>query len=226
MEYFETISRVKNSIALISTEKGVGSGFVFHGDNLLVTCNHVISGCKKIFIKFLDSEFMNAEIIIRDEEHDLALLKFNDTKLRAPLIFANHEDVKEGMSVIFSGYPLGLKELTTHQGIISAITKDPIGIVTYLIDGTVNRGNSGCPLMNVNGEVIGIINAMRVERGDILNKIQGMEIGAMSLYKTDLVDILQSIIRNFQLGIGYAVPASYIPEYKIIENDNKNGGEK
>lgn len=226
MEYFETIRNVKKSIALITTEKGAGSGFVFHENSLLVTCNHIINGCKKIFIKFLDSEFMNAEIIIRDEEHDLALLKFNDTKVRIPLTLANHGNVREGMSVIFSGYPLGLKELTTHHGIISAITKDPVGIVTYLIDGTVNRGNSGCPLMNINGEVIGIVNAMRVERGDVLDKIRSMEIGAISLYKTDLVDILQSIIKNFQLGIGYAVPASYIPGHKIIKSNNKNGGEK
>lgn len=222
MDYPKIIERIKSSIAFITTKEGTGSGFVFQGKNILVTCNHVVNGSEKVLIKFLDSDFISAGIVIRDEEHDLALLSFDSNKNREPLSLAQNLEVKEGTPVVFSGYPLGLDNLTTHQGIISGVTKDPVGIVTYSIDGTVNPGNSGCPLMNSNGEVIGIINAMRIERNDLLNKVREMKIGAVKLHDTDIVEVLQALIRNLQLGIGYAVPVSYVPEHKIID-DNKNG---
>ena len=118
------------------------------------------------------------------------------------------------MPVLFSGYPLNLEALTTHQGMLSAITVDALGVTTYLIDGTVNAGNSGCPLMNVKGEILGVVNAKRRERSDLLTKVEAMSLGAISLHGIDLVEIYQALISNVQLGIGYAVPASYIPEHK------------
>lgn len=223
MDYSEIIEQIKPSIGIVVRLANIngkimitskGSGFVFSKKGLLVTCNHVVTG-KDSFVKirFPDSkDFIDAEVVLRDEEHDLALLKFNDDT-REPL---NNFGglVKEGIPVIFSGYPLGLDDLTTHQGILSAIIKDAANVVTYVIDGTVNPGNSGCPLMTKEGEVIGIVNATRRERLDLLKKVEEMQVGAISLYGTDLVEIYQAITQNLQLGIGYAVPAAYIPTHK------------
>ncbi len=125
------------------------------------------------------------------------------------------------MSVIFAGYPLSIKDLTTHQGILSAITQDEVGMTTYLIDGTVNSGNSGCPLMDSDGEVIGVVNAKRRESSDLLSSVENLKVGAIALHGIDLVKIYQALIRNVQLGIGYAVPASYIPDHKEIKDDDK-----
>ncbi len=75
------------------------------------------------------------------------------------------------MPIVFSGYPLNTKFLTTHVGILSSIAKDSAGITTYLIDGTVNSGNSGCPLMDIRGRVVGVVNAKRMERLDLLEKV-------------------------------------------------------
>jgi len=221
MDYSDVIKKIKPSIAFINTEKGTGSGFIFLEKNILVTCNHVVKGCRKIFVRFQGTENLDAEAIIHDEEHDLALLKFNDNT-REPLVLAEDQTIIEGMPIIFSGYPAGLKNITTHQGIISSITKDPIGIIHYLIDGTVNRGNSGCPLMNSNGMVIGVVNALQIVESELLSPVMRMESGAISLYKTDVVDLFKAIINNLQLGIGYAVPASYIPNHKIIETNKDN----
>jgi len=220
MDYTAVVAKISPSIAKIyclvgNKVVGTGSGFLFLKKGILVTCDHVVEGSESLMCRFPDDEkFYPAKIAIRDPEHDLALLKLEVD--RAPLPLGKPEEVKQGMPVIFSGFPLSLEALTTHQGILSAITKDAIGMTTYLIDGTVNSGNSGCPLMNATGEVIGVVNAKRQERTDLLNKVGKMSLGAISIHGVDLVEMYQALISNVQLGIGYAVPASYIPEYKEL----------
>ena len=136
------------------------------------------------------------------------------------MVISEIKDVQEGTEILFAGYPLSLQDLTTHQGIISAITKDLSGITTYLIDGTVNAGNSGCPLMDLGGNVLGVVNAKRREQSNLLSKVESMKTGALSLHGVDLVEIYGAIISNLQLGIGYAIPAKYIPDHKeIIESE-------
>lgn len=225
MQCIDTIKKIKPSIAFITTfvnktPTGSGSGFIFGKPGIIVTCNHVVKGSSDVYIKFPDSqEYVSAKIVLQDEEHDLALLSFDD-KSRKPLIQGDVDNVQEGMEVIFAGYPLGWQDLTTHQGIVSSITKDQTGIVSYLIDGSVNSGNSGCPLMDTSGNVIGVVNAKRIASGLTLNKIMNMEIGAISLQGVDLVEIYKALANNVQIGVGVAVPASYIPEHKEIKTAN------
>ena len=136
------------------------------------------------------------------------------------------EDVKEGTEILLAGYPLSLQELTSHQGIVSAITKDLSGITTYLIDGTVNSGNSGCPLLDYNGKVLGVVNAKRREQSNLLSMVESMKTGAVSLHGVDLIDIYRAIINNLQLGIGYAVPAKYLPDHKEIVKQEEDKSEQ
>jgi S1-C subfamily serine protease len=184
----------------------------------LVTCNHVVpTNGVSIKIKLNDQavDFFDAKVAIRDEKHDIAILEYN------PALAPNSEslqqieqaNVTEGMEVLFSGYPLDLSNLTTHQGILSAILKDPTGVTLYMIDGTVNPGNSGCPLLSKDGLLVGVVNARRRENNNVLNGVEGMQSGALSLYGVDIVTIYKAVISNLQLGIGYAIPCSYIPSY-------------
>ncbi len=215
MNYSKVIEGIRQSICLVFAldEKGEikdkGSGFIFSKKGIIVTCNHVISEATAIKVKFPDDKnIYSADISIRDEEHDLALLKFGDNQ-RKPMSKADIGIVKEGMPIIFSGYPLSLLDLTTHQGILSAITKDATGTTIYLIDGTVNAGNSGCPLMTEDGKVIGVVNAKRRERSDLLNKVEKMTVGAVSLHGIDLVEIYQALMKKVNWGLGMAWHASY-----------------
>ena len=223
MDCSEVIPQIENSIAKIialdlklKRPVGTGTGFVFSKSSTIVTCNHVVESSEYAYVlKFPDSEeYISAKILLRDDEHDLALLGIENSK-RSPLSIFEGE-VKEGLEVLFSGYPLDLAELTTHQGIISSISKDATGITTYLVDGTISPGNSGCPLMSQDGKVIGIVNAQRRERKDILDKVEKMYSGVISIQDVDLVDIYHALMSNLQLGIGYAIPASYIPSHKEI----------
>ena len=232
-DYSKVVAKIKPSIAIVfaidakNKVYGKGSGFVFSKKGILITCNHVVSERDAtVLIRFPDQdENMQAKVVLRDEEHDLALLKFEDDT-RLPLKEGNPEDVREGMSVIFSGYPLDLLSLATHQGILSAIIKDATGNTIYLIDGTVNSGNSGCPLMTPNGEVIGVVNAKRREQSDLLSEVEKMSIGAVSIHGIDMIKIYQALIENLQLGIGYAIPSAYIPKYQgseILQLDKRKG---
>ena len=219
MKIQDIILKIKSSIALVASFDakrnflGTGSGFVFGSKNILVTCNHVIDRSHSTQLKFSGASVINAKVVLRDDEHDLALLKFEDEN-REPIPIGNSDEVIEGMSIIFSGYPFGSEDLTTHQGIISTITKDVTGIMSYLIDGTVNSGNSGCPLLNMEGKVIGVVNAKRRDQNDFLEQVENMPCGALSLHGIDIVKIYQALTNNIQLGVGYAVPAKYIPEHR------------
>ena len=234
MDCSEIITKVDKSIGKIiafnpkiKKTVGSGTGFVFSKSGIVVTCNHVIERTDVVyFAKFPSSdEYIPIKILLRDEEHDLALLEVKEKTPRTPLEpFSG--PIREGQEVMFSGYPLGLKELTTHQGIISSISKDATGITTYLIDGTVNPGNSGCPLISNDGKVIGVVNAQIRENADILEKVEEMKPGAIAIHDVDLIDIYKALMRNLQLGIGYAIPASYIPSHKAIEDDNLDKGNK
>ncbi|MBI2038776.1 MAG: trypsin-like peptidase domain-containing protein [Candidatus Niyogibacteria bacterium] len=228
MDYANIVEKITPSIAKIyclnakNKVDSTGSGFLFSKKGILVTCDHVIEGSQSLLCRFSDDEnFIAAKVAIRDSEHDLALLKLESGD-RSILPIGAREKIKPGVPVIFSGFPLNLETLTTHQGILSAITKDAVGTTTYLIDGTVNPGNSGCPLMNSHGEVIGVVNATRRERSDLLSKVEKMSLGAISLHGIDLVEMYQALTKNMQLGVGYAVPASYIPEHKEISELPEN----
>lgn len=230
MDFTKIIPQVENSIAKIvalnlktKQRDGSGTGFLFEKSNIVITCNHVVINPDYAYVlKFPDSEeYITAKVLLRDEEHDLALLGTEDSERKPLKIFRG--EVKEGLQVIFSGYPLNMDTLTTHQGIISSISKEATGATTYLIDGTVNPGNSGCPLMSKDGQVIGVVNAYRRERRDILDRVENMYSGVISIQDIDLIDIYKALMSNLQLGIGYAIPASYIPNHKdIVENNHKD----
>ncbi|MEI6352903.1 MAG: serine protease [Candidatus Nomurabacteria bacterium] len=234
MDFSKVVEKIKPSIAFIITGNGTGSGFVFQKKGILITCNHVVEGNQFVSIRFPDIDnFIHAEVVLRDNEHDLAILKFQDDS-RHPLSVCEVSNIKEGMPVIFSGYPLDLQVLTTHQGILSSISKDQTGKTNYLIDGTVNSGNSGCPLMDKNGDVVGIVNAKNIGQfsgSDLFNKVKSMSSGLVSISGVDISMILKILSSNTQMGIGYAVPVSYVPEHKdvsdilvekvVIEDDGK-----
>ena len=209
MDIQDIIRKIKPSIAFIASLDskkqllGTGSGFVFWEKNILVTCNHVIKDSISTLLKFSGTGFIDCKVVLKDDEHDLALLKFNEPN-HEPIPIGDLDKVVEGMPIVFSGYPFGSEDLTTHQGIISAIVKDATDITSYLIDGTVNSGNSGCPLLDMDGKVIGVVDAKRRQRNDLLEKVENLGAGALSLHGIDIVEIYQALTSNIQLGVGHA----------------------
>jgi serine protease Do len=137
-----------------------GSGFVIAEDGYVVTNNHVIDGAGKIQVQFDDQTKYEADLVGTDARTDIALLKIKDGKKFPSVKFATKES-RVGDFVLAVGNPFGFGGTVT-SGIVSALARDVgSGPYDYLqIDAAVNRGNSGGPTFNLDGEVIGVNTAI------------------------------------------------------------------
>ncbi|MBO6468689.1 MAG: Do family serine endopeptidase [Pelagibacteraceae bacterium] len=147
---------------------GLGSGFIIDSAGIVVTNNHVIEGADEITIIMFDQEEYKAELLGRDPKGDLAVLKFDPSNRKISSVnWGNSDEVRVGDWSIAIGNPLGLGGTVT-AGVVSAISRD-IGNGPYVkfiqTDASINRGNSGGPLFNTKGEVIGINTAIISQSG-------------------------------------------------------------
>ncbi len=138
----------------------MGSGFVISSDGYILTNHHVIDGADKIQVQFSDRREYLASLVGSDRASDLALLKIEASDLPS-LSFAEPDSTKVGAWVLAIGSPFGL-DYSVAAGIVSAIgrslpTEQGENYVPYIqTDVAINRGNSGGPLFNLDGEVVGI----------------------------------------------------------------------
>jgi S1-C subfamily serine protease len=145
-----------------------GSGFIYHynGSNLILTNNHVINGVINITVTFIDGKGYSATVRGSSSQTDFAVLTLNTTQISyQPLQITSSSTLKVGDPVIAVGAPYGLEGSMT-DGIISALNRtletDTGATLTGVIQTTapLNPGNSGGPLMNYNGQVVGITTAI------------------------------------------------------------------
>ena len=186
--FAKVAAEVANSVVTVrvvgDTDTSLGSGVIIDGRGYLVTNNHVISesaqnpGKYKISVVFNDGTEVPATLVGRDRKTDVAVLKVDDTKNLSVAKLGDSDKVQVGEEVIAAGAPIGLRSTVT-QGIISALHR-PVPIpadgesdTDTVLDGlqtdaSINHGNSGGPLINMDAEVIGINTAGR-EDGVLLN---------------------------------------------------------
>jgi len=141
--------------------QALGSGVIVSSDGYILTNNHVVKDATEVRVKLLDNREFNAKIVGKDEKTDLALAKINAENLPYA-IFGDSAQMKVGQWVMAIGNPFGL-EGTVTVGVVSA-TGRHLGInpIESFIqtDASINQGNSGGPLVNLKGEVIGINTAI------------------------------------------------------------------
>ncbi|WBF65289.1 MAG: Do family serine endopeptidase [Candidatus Kinetoplastibacterium crithidii] len=137
------------------TPKGLGSGFFISNDGYILTNNHVTSDASEILVTLADGREFIANLVGADDRTDIALLKI-DVKNVNPIPIGDVTTVKKGQWVLAIGSPFGL-DSTVTAGIVSAIGRDTGDYLPFIqTDVAVNPGNSGGPLLNLKGEVIGI----------------------------------------------------------------------
>lgn len=143
---------------------GSGSGFLFSSDGYLFTNSHVIHNAKKITVKMHDGTTHTAELIGEDQDTDLAILKINGAEF-IPVKFGDADQLQIGQLVIAIGNPLGFQHTVT-AGVVSALGRTLEGQGGRLMDSMIqtdaalNPGNSGGPLVNGDGEVVGVNTAI------------------------------------------------------------------
>lgn len=153
----------------------LGSGFVYDKEGRIITNNHVVDGSSTVNVTFIDGNTYTAKVIGTDPDNDIAVIQiidnFSDESL-VPLSLGNSSVVQPGQQVVAIGNPFGLSDSMT-TGIISALarllpnenTKYSIPDVIQ-VDAAINPGNSGGPLLNLQGQVIGMNTAIKTNTGD------------------------------------------------------------
>ncbi len=141
----------------------LGSGFVVSEDGYIVTNNHVVSNADEIFVKFSDGREYKTKLIGTSSEVDIAVLKIEANEKFKPLEFSDSDKIEIGQWSIAFGNPMGLNDSMT-VGVISAAGRSSLGIeeIENFIqtDAAINQGNSGGPLIDINGKVIGVNTAI------------------------------------------------------------------
>jgi len=141
---------------------GAGSGFVIDAEGHIVTNAHVVDNSTEIIVNFRDGTITRAELIGTDLASDIAVIKVDlPAEQLDPIAFGNSDDLVIGQTVLAIGSPFG-QRWTLTSGIVSALDRTIQGLTQFSVggviqtDASINPGNSGGPLINLNGEVVGV----------------------------------------------------------------------
>jgi Do/DeqQ family serine protease len=175
MQYFRERFGLGQAPSRKETQRGLGSGFVINKSGMILTNNHVVAGADEVWVQLSDERRFEAHVVGSDPSTDVAVVKLAHPPgdLR-PVQIGNSEQVRVGDYVLAIGNPLGLGQTVT-MGIVSAKNRMLGGRINRYedfiqTDAAINQGNSGGPLFNFKGEVIGINSA-------ILNPAVAMNVG-------------------------------------------------
>lgn len=166
MEMQTIIENYQPAIIQIATQGGTGTGFYVKEYDLIITNNHVVDTNAEVTIagKIFDKTL--SRVWYTDRKHDLAFLEAPKNVSFPELRLGRYENMKDGDDVVAIGHPYGLN-YTATQGVISKVDRIREGLKYIQIDAAINPGNSGGPLVNQQGEIIGI-NSFIIRGGDNL----------------------------------------------------------
>jgi serine protease Do len=196
------------------TQRAQASGFIISEEGHILTNNHVVSGADEVMVDLGEGRTMAAKVIGTDPESDVAIIKIDANDLK-PVALGDSEALKVGEWVIAIGSPMGLSHTVT-AGIVSAKGRSGLNIATYenfiQTDAAINMGNSGGPLINLDGQAVGINTAivgpnggnigigfaipinMAKEVADQIIKKGSVERGYLGLYPQDLTPDLAAAL--------------------------------
>ena len=169
----------------------VGSGFIISEDGYIITNNHVIDKASKIIVTLNDGKELTAEVVGTDERTDLALLKVQADGLK-PLTIGGSDDLQKGQWVLAIGSPFGL-DSTVTAGIVSAINRDTGDYLPFIqTDVAVNPGNSGGPLIDLSGKVVGV-------NSQIISRSGGFMGISLSIPINEAMKVVEQLKENGQV---------------------------
>lgn len=166
MDIQEIIDSYQPAVIQISTPYGTGTGFCLKKHNLIITNNHVVSGVREVIISGKSFSKVLSPVFFNDPIYDLAFISIPEGVDFPEKLISEKDNVHDGDTVLAIGHPYGLN-YTATEGIVSRAKRLYNNINYIQIDAAINPGNSGGPLLNLNGEIIGV-NTFIISGGDNL----------------------------------------------------------
>lgn len=226
------VAKTENSVVAITTntisknpmmgqyiQEGAGSGVIISEDGYIITNTHVISEATSIIVRLHNGQEYTASIIGSDITTDIAVIKI-EVKGLSPIIFGDSKNIVVGQTVVAIGNPLGELGGTVTSGIISAkdreLTINKQNMNLLQISAAVNPGNSGGGLFNLDGELVGIVNAKNSDVG-----IEGL---GFAIPANDAQDVAKQLIENGkvtgrpQLGISVVEISNTAEIYNYVSD--------
>jgi len=218
-------SVVSNNFFGAQEQQAQGSGFVIDKDGHVVTNYHVVEGAKKVQVSFSDEEKKDATVVGTDPSTDIAVLKIQGAWSRSliPLTLGSSSAVQVGDAVVAIGNPFGL-ERTVTAGIVSALQRRiqaPNGFQidqAIQTDAAINHGNSGGPLLNANGDVIGVNAQIESESGGNVGIGFAIPIDTVKDVASQLIK--DGKVEHAYLGVDIATISSDLAENFRVPVDN------
>lgn len=158
------IEQFKDIVVQIATPYSTGTGFLLWDQHLIVTNEHVVRDNRKVVVHGKHLPKQMATVLFLDSKYDLAFLSVDPALKGGQVAMGDSSKVSEGDSVVAIGHPFGL-EFSATQGIVSSTIQQKDDIYYFQHDAALNPGNSGGPLINTSGEVIGV-NTFIIQNGN------------------------------------------------------------
>jgi Do/DeqQ family serine protease len=223
-------------------ERSLGSGVIVDPAGLVVTNYHVIEGASEIKVALSDKREFAADVVLKDQRSDLAVLRIKGAKERFPTLpFANSDDLQVGDVVLAIGDPFGVGQTVTH-GIVSAVARTDIGISDYQFfiqtDAAINPGNSGGPLVDMRGRMVGLNSAIYSRSGGSqgigfaipANMVQvvvaSAESGSGAVQRPWLGAKLQEVTPDIADSLGLPRPSGALVANVVADSPAAHGGIK
>lgn len=175
-----------------------GSGFIYTADGYIVTNQHVVANASSINVTLYNGDTYPATLVGSDSDYDVAVLKIDAKDLPA-VTLGSSTDVNVGDTVLAIGNPLGELTFSMSQGIVSCVNRainvegTPFNMIQ--VDASINPGNSGGPLMNLYGEVVGIVSAKYSSYAN--TTVEGL---GFAIPINDVQSIIKDIMENGSVG--------------------------
>lgn len=193
-QFEQAIQQVRDAIVTVETPDGAGAGFVVNSEGYVLTNQHVVGKATEISVKLRSGETLAATVVRAGEGSDLCLLQVERQHLPA-VQFASSAQLKQGADVAAVGAPLGL-ENTLTKGVLSSTDREVNGKHYIQIDAALNPGNSGGPVINAEGNVVGVATSVAKEA-------QGI---GLAIPSDDVMAFLDAA------GVSYALTLSPVKE--------------
>jgi S1-C subfamily serine protease len=203
------------------TQQAQGSGFVYDSKGNIVTNEHVVDGAKSVSVRFWNGDIYKATVIGTDPSTDLAVIKVDAPEsILSPLTLGDSAKVLVGDGVVAIGSPFGLEETVT-SGIVSALHRQMEAPNKFTIndsiqtDAAINHGNSGGPLLNSEGQVIGVNAQIRSDGGGSDGVGFAIPSNTITLIATQLIG--SGKVEHAYLGVGVAtIPESVASDLDLV----------